>query len=210
VTRENAISLQNFSVKLEFLETIKAVDGVVYNIKYHQRRYETVLSSYGIKQFVELSRLIDAPKEGLFRCRLVYDLEGNIACSYHPYVKRTITSLKLVSADEVEYSKKYANRESLDALFAKRAGCDDILIVKNGLLCDTSIANIALYDGRNWMTPKEPLLAGATRARLFESGFLTPKEIRVEDLKEYTQIALMNAMIDFDIIADKKIEEIIC
>ena len=197
-------------MKLEFLETVKALDGVVYNIEYHQRRYEAVLGFYDIKQFVELSRLIDAPKDGLYRCRLVYDLEGNITCSYYPYVKRRTASLKLVSADKLEYSKKYADREALEALFAKRAGCDDILIVKNGLLCDTSIANIALYDGKNWVTPKEPLLAGTTRTRLLENSFLTPKEIRVEDLKEYTEIALMNAMIDFDIIADKKIEEIIC
>ena len=197
-------------MKLEFLETIKALDGVVYNIEYHQRRYEAVLSSYGIKQFVELSTLVDAPKEGLYRCRLVYDLEGNVACSYYPYVKRRTASLKLVTADKLEYSKKYADREALDTLFAKRAGCDDILIVKNGLLRDTSIANIALYDGKNWVTPKEPLLAGTTRERLLESGFLIQKDIRVEDLKEYMQMAVMNAMIDFDIIADKKIEEIIC
>ncbi|MBA1432295.1 MAG: aminotransferase class IV [Epsilonproteobacteria bacterium] len=197
-------------MKIEFLETIKVVDGLASNLEYHQRRYEAVLNSYGIKQFAELSTLIDAPKEGLYRCRLVYDLKGNIACSYHPYVKRKIASLKLITADKLEYSKKYADREALDALFAKRSGCDDVLIVKNGLLYDTTIANIALFDGKKWVTPKKPLLTGTTRERLLESGFLTPKDISVSDLKEYTQIAVMNAMIDFDIIADKKIEEIIC
>jgi len=32
----------------------------------------------------------------------------------------------------------------------------------------------------------------------------------VDSLKRFHKIALMNAMIDFDIIADKKIEELIC
>ena len=98
----------------------------------------------------------------------------------------------------------------MELLFSQKENCDEILIVKNGLLCDTSIANIALFDGRKWMTPKTPLLEGTTRQRLLESGFLTVKDIAVEDLKMYSQMALMNAMIDFDIIADKKIEEIIC
>ena len=208
--RESVTSLQNFSVKIEFLETIKAVDGVLFHIEYHQRRYEAVLRSYGITEKKELSALLDAPKKGLYRCRVVYDLVGNISCSYHPYTKRKISRLKLLHADELEYSKKYANREALDALFAQRESCDDILIVKNGLLCDTTIANIALFDTKEWVTPKRALLAGTTRERLLESGFLTLRDIDVEDLQKYTQIALMNAMIDFDIIADKKIEEIIC
>ncbi len=210
MTQESVTSLQNFSVKIEFLETIKAVDGVLFHIEYHQRRYETVLRSYAIKEKIELAEILDAPKEGLYRCRVVYDLEGNISCSYHPYTKRQISRLKLLHADELEYSKKYANREALDALFAQRESCDDILIVKNGLLCDTTITNIALFNTKEWVTPKRPLLEGTTRERLLESGFLTPRDIRVEDLQEYTQIAVMNAMIDFDIIADKKIEEIIC
>ena len=210
MTQESVTSLQNFSVKIEFLETIKAVDGVLFHIEYHQRRYEAVLRSYGIKEKIELAEILDAPKEGLYRCRVVYDLEGNIQCSYHPYIKRDIARLKLLHADKLEYSKKYANRDALDALFAQRESCDDILIVKNGLLCDTTIANIALFDTKEWVTPKRPLLEGTTRERLLESGFLTPRDIRVEDLQEYTQIAVMNAMIDFDIIADKKIEEIIC
>ncbi len=210
MTRENVISLQNSSVKIDFLETIKALDGCVYNINYHQKRYESVLSSYGIKECIELKDIIHPPQNALQRCRVIYNLEGDIECSYHPYEKRKVERLKLLHADTLEYAHKYANRESLELLFSQREHCDDILIVKNGLLCDTSIANIALFDGKKWVTPKIPLLEGTTRQRLLESGFLTVKDIAVEDLKMYSQMALTNAMIDFDIIADKKIEEIIC
>jgi len=183
---------------------------VLFHIEYHQRRYEAVLRSYGVTEKRELATILNAPKKGLYRCRLVYDLEGNIHCSYHPYTKRQIESLKLLHADNLEYSHKYVNREALDALFEKRGACDDILIIKNGFICDTTIANVAFFDGAEWFTPKKPLLAGTTRARLLKNGFLTPKEIRAEDMDNYLQIAVMNAMIDFDIIADKKIEEIIC
>jgi 4-amino-4-deoxychorismate lyase len=189
-------------VKLEFLETIKAHNGTLYHMEYHQKRYENVLRSYGVREFHSLKEQIETPQEGLFRCRVLYDLEGNIECSYHPYKKRTISSLKLIRDDTIEYRYKYANRDALDALFAKKGSCDDILIVKNGLLCDTSIANIALFDGKNWVTPKEPLLEGTTRARLLDEGFLIKKDIQEDALKNYSKIALMNAMIDFDIIAE--------
>jgi len=197
-------------MKIEFLETIKICDGKIYNIEYHQKRYESVLQSYAIEHCENLQRLINAPKKGLYRCRVVYDLKNNIRCSYHPYVKRTIESLKLVVAEELEYSKKYANRDALDRLFKKRGVCDDILIVQNGLVCDTTIANVAFFDRQRWVTPKKPLLAGTTRQRLLESGFLQTADIAVEDLKKFTKMAVMNAMVDFDIIADKKIEEIMC
>jgi len=88
--------------------------------------------------------------------------------------------------------------------------CDDILIIKKGLVSDTSIANIAFYDGKLWFTPKAALLKGTCRTRLLLEGKIIEKEIRVEDIKKYKKIALMNAMIDFDIIASDNIEEIIC
>ena len=74
----------------------------------------------------------------------------------------------------------------------------------------TSIANIAFFDGVDWISPKKPLLKGTTRARLLKERKLILKDIRKDDLKAFTKAALMNAMIDFDIIAEDKIEELIC
>jgi 4-amino-4-deoxychorismate lyase len=196
-------------MKIEFLETIKVLDGKLLHLHYHQKRYESVLASYGIEHFNSLSTYIKAPKEGLFRCRIIYDLHGKIDVSFYPYQKRMINSLKLLEADELCYEKKFAQREVLDELFEQRERCDDVLIVKNGYITDTSIANIALFDGEQWFTPTEPLLRGTTRQRLIETGFLLLRDISVESLKNYDKMAVMNAMVDFDIIA-KKIEEIIC
>jgi 4-amino-4-deoxychorismate lyase len=118
--------------------------------------------------------------------------------------------LKLIEHNSLEYSKKYVNREPLERLYAQREECDDILIVQNGYIKDTTIANVAFFDGRDWLTPSEPLLNGTTRERLLQEGFLKTEDIRVDALKRFQKMALMNAMIDFDIIADKKIEELIC
>ena len=66
-------------------------------------------------------------------------------------------------------------QKKLNSLFQIRQDKDDILIVKNGLLTDTSIANIALYDGNDWYTPLHPLLKGTKRAELLDKGVLKEK-----------------------------------
>ena len=204
------ISLQNSLVTTKFLETIKVQDGKFFHLAYHQQRYERTLRSVGVEKFMELNDVLQPPETGLYRCRLIYSAEGELTQHYHPYEKREIKRLKLIASEDIVYDKKYAKREVLDALFAKREACDDIIIVKQGLITDTTIANIACLIDNEWLTPKRPLLAGTTRQRLLESGFLKEADITAVTVKSCQKLALMNAMIDFDIIADKNVEEIIC
>ncbi|MEA1955689.1 MAG: aminotransferase class IV [Campylobacterota bacterium] len=181
----------------EYLETIKALNGELYHLKYHEKRSE----------IENIESYLNPPKDGLYRCRLVYS-DDKIDVTYHRYKKREINSLKLIYDDNISYSKKSTDRAELNNLFIQKDDCDDVLIVKNGLITDTSIANIALYKNGIWFTPKTPLLKGTTRARLLEESFLFEIDIKVENIKEYTKIALLNAMIDFDIIPTLKIKGI--
>ena len=84
---------------------------------------------------------------------------------------------------------------------------DEIIIEKGGYLTGTTISNIAFYDGERWLTPEHPLLPGTMRAKLLDEGFLHRKEIRKEDLKNYSQIALMNSMIGFKVLNNFTIEQ---
>ena len=192
-----------------FLETLKSVDGKVQNLSFHQARYESVLHSLGVKKFPRLSKYLHPPKDSIQRCRIIYTQE-NLSVSYHPYVKRSVKLLKLMYDDTIEYEKKYANREILDKLFSQKEEADDILIIKNEKVTDTSIANIAFFDGKKWLTPKEPLLQGTTRQRLLDNGFLKEADIYEKDLKQYKKVALLNAMIDFDIISEENTRDIYC
>lgn len=76
---------------------------------------------------------------------------------------------------------------------------DDILIVRHGLITDTSFSNILLLDGMQWVTPAEPLLAGTCRARLLQQQRIIAKTIHLEDLSKYSHFMLINAMRDFDL-----------
>ncbi|WP_457749823.1 aminotransferase class IV family protein [Sulfurimonas sp.] len=190
---------------MQYLETIKALDGELYNLKYHQKRLDETIKNSNII----LKDIVLPPASGLFRCRVVYDAK-NYEVTYHPYKKKNIKTLKLVCDDEISYARKYCERSAIDVLMQKKSFCDDILIVKNGLVTDTSIANIAFKYKNNWLTPKKPLLAGTTRARLLQNHKIVEEDISVKDLENFTQVALMNAMIDFDIIPNENIREIIC
>jgi hypothetical protein len=61
-------------VNHSFLETIKSFDGEVHHLSYHQKRYEKVLASS--KNVKDLASLLFAPSLGLYKCKIVYTLEG--------------------------------------------------------------------------------------------------------------------------------------
>ena len=151
----------------------------------------------GVKNNYQLEQLISPPDNNLYRCRITYD-EENITVEYIPYTPRAISTLQLIQADTLDYALKYANRKELNTLFAQRESADDILMIKDGLVTDTSIANIAFYDGKQWLTPKHPLLHGTTRARLLNEKKIIEADIKSSDVEQYTEFALMNAMIGFN------------
>jgi len=53
---------------------------------------------------------------------------------------------------------------------------------------------------KQWFTPEEPLLQGTMRAKLLDEDFLQTRQIKKSDLKNYTHVALMNAMIGFKVL----------
>lgn len=178
------------------LETIRCENGVALNLAYHQARLNRSLQTLNSSQNYNLSSLIIPPSNGVYRCRFLYD--GTLySVEFLPYISRIISSLKLVHNNTIEYPLKYSDRETLNALFEQRGECDDVLIVKNGFLSDTTVANIALKINGRWLTPDTPLLMGTTRSRLIVEGLLSPAPLRPEDITKANKIALMNAMVGF-------------
>ncbi len=187
------------------LETIKIEDGKVSNLSYHQARFDKSRKDlFAISKRIDLNTVITAPKSGLYRCRILYDKIIR-SIEYIPYKEKNITKLKIVPL-AIDYTYKYANRETFTKLLQAYSTYDEIIIEKEGYLTDTTISNIAFYDGEKWLTPSHPLLPGTMRAKLLDEGFLHKKEIKKEDLKNYSQIALMNSMIGFKILNNFTIE----
>ncbi len=182
-----------------FIETIRIDNGRVCNLPYHNRRLNDTRAHFWPESTpLQLSdHLFPGCKAGIVKARVVYGEKGIEDASYSSYVMRHVHSLALIQADDIDYTYKSTGREPLNRLFALRGVCDDILIVKQGLLTDTSIANIAFYNGTHWYTPAHPLLKGTKRAALLEEGILQEKDIRPEDLSSFSTVRLFNAMIDW-------------
>jgi 4-amino-4-deoxychorismate lyase len=145
-------------------------------------------------QLHEILSSISIPPTGLYRCKVIYDL-NSISVEFFPYTPRVINSLQLIEMPpDFDYSYKYADRTVLENLFSQRRDGDDILISRDGWITDTSIANIAFRKGVRWYTPSIPLLAGTTWKRLVSSGILIPCPIHQDDLLRFDAFRIFNAM----------------
>lgn len=185
----------------QLLETIKCNNGKLFNLAFHQARFDVARKNFfALSEKICLRDQIEIPancKKGLFRCRVIYS-EKIEKIEFLPHKFREIKSLKLIEDNEIDYRFKYSNRERLDELFEKRGNCDDILIVKNGLITDSFTANPVFFDGKRWWTPDTPLLPGTQRARLIEEKKLSICRITVNNLSKYKKVGLINAMQNFE------------
>ena len=184
----------------QFFETIAILNGKPRNIAYHNRRLNSTVQAYHeTSELVDLEAALQTPKHvqsGLWKCKVIFDQSiRNII--YEPYTLRQFNRFKLIVADDLEYQHKEVDRQFLNSLYDQRGDCNDIIIVKNGLLTDTSIANIAFYDGKVWLTPRHPLLSGTVRQRLLENSFLHKADITSSMIDSFKDFAIMNAMMEF-------------
>jgi len=178
-----------------YFETIKCKDEDIFNLSYHQERISRTI---GLN--INLEEYIYPPNDKLLKCKVIYDKNGILDISFNLYTPREITSFKIVVDDTIDYKYKSTNRDKIDSLFSQKEDANEIIIIKNGLVTDTSIANIAIFDGKLWITAKQPLLQGTCRARLLEQKDIIQKDITIQQLLKAKKIALLNAMIGFEIL----------
>jgi 4-amino-4-deoxychorismate lyase len=183
------------------VESIKLKDGKLFNPEYHQKRMNCALAElFPEADSIDLQTVISIPDEsntGLFKVRVLYGPELE-KVEFEPYQFRTIQSLKIVYHETIDYHLKYTNRQILQQLFASRGECDDIIIIKNGLVTDAFAANILFFDGQKWITPNSPLLKGTQRQLLLDQGIISEQEISEEDIPAFQKVGLVNAMMSFD------------
>jgi 4-amino-4-deoxychorismate lyase len=183
------------------IETIRIENGVPSLLRFHQERMDrTRKELFGLKEGCDLAEHFTAfslPGSGLWKSRVTYGamIENT---EFELYMKKSIQSLQIVVADDFSYDHKYANREGIQQLYSLRKQADDILIIKNQLLTDTSYCNIALWNGQNWITPLHPLLKGVRRESLIRSGKIQSGDISINDLKNFYFVKLFNAMVSFE------------
>lgn len=126
---------------------------------------------------------------------MIYDKE-DISIEFIPYQLSHKTSYKLITID-FDYEHKFLDRTAIDALMQGIQKECELIFVKDGLITDSSIANVACFINNQWLTPKKPLLLGTTRSRLLNEKKLILADIEVEDFNKAEKIAFFNALTGF-------------
>ena len=185
------------------VETIKILNGEICNLLYHQRRLEYSFEVYfKEKAFYLLQDVITIPKEfskGLVKLRFLY-AKKDYKLEFFYYTPHKINILKVIENNKIDYLLKFTDRSQINRLLKQKGDCDDILIVKNGFITDTSIANIVFYNGNEWVTPATPLLKGTCRDRLLKEGKIKEEIIKINDLHKFKSFCLINAMLCGDLL----------
>jgi 4-amino-4-deoxychorismate lyase len=186
---------------LQFIETICFENGDFNNLPLHEERMNRTRNHFfGILEPLFLKPFLEIPIQMAIhkvKCRVTY-AEKIENIEYELYNKRFIKSLKCVINETLEYSYKFANRNALTALHQMRQQCDEILIVRNGLITDTTFSNIVFQKEGIWYTPTTPLLPGIRRADYLNKRLIQTTTIRPDELHLYQEARLINAMISLE------------
>lgn len=178
-----------------FLESIACQNGEFPLLEFHQQRVNSTFVCFypGVAPLNLEELLSEIPLSGKFKCRVLYDNLG-AQVEFGEYQPRKIETIKLVESD-IDYSFKFADRSELNSL-VQQSGTDEIILVKNGLITDSSYSNLAFFDGDKWWTPKSPLLKGVRRESLLQVGILSEMDISIHHMSSFEKVSLINAMLD--------------
>jgi 4-amino-4-deoxychorismate lyase len=185
----------------QLLETIKIVNGQPQFLTFHQQRFnQTRRALWHCRDIINLADLLqDIPKLGVYRCRVIYRQTVE-RIEYIPYISKIFKCFTAITDNTLHYNHKFLQRDGLQQLFSRRKNADDILIIQQGMITDTSIANVAFFDNNQWLTPRQPLLHGTTRERFLQHNEIFEADIAISDLMKFSKMALMNAMLGFYVV----------
>jgi len=182
-------------------ESVCIENSQIKNADYHEARFRRSYMqlykthpTYSLFDGIHLTNLDPTLK---YKLRIGYKQHGT-RFSFSEYDNSIPSSLKPVSDDAISYNVKRNNRKKLNNLYKQKGDFDDVLIIKNGLVTDTSYANILLKDSKQIVTPSTPLLEGTCRARLLDENKITEKRILEADIQNFKSFQLINALNDFD------------
>ncbi len=79
-----------------------------------------------------------------------------------------------------------------------KSKAEEIIIVKNNHITDTSFSNLLFLKGKDWFTPNTYLLNGVQRQHLLKNKKIKEAEITLQNIKQFSHFQIINALNDFD------------
>lgn len=195
----------------QFIESIKVEDQKAFLMEFHQKRVNDTFAHFGAQGSIDLEKIfksLEHDEDGLYKLRIVYDLNRNFKHQMIPYAIPEIENFQLVENNSYDYSFKFEDRKEFEKMKTK-AKTEEIIIVKNNHITDTSYTNILFLKGETWYTPTTYLLNGVMRQHLLKEKKIKEAEITLQNIREFTHFQLINSMNDFDDMFIYPIERIV-
>ncbi|MGC4130543.1 MAG: aminotransferase class IV [Bergeyella sp.] len=184
-----------------FIESIKVEDQKAGLLELHQKRVDETFAHFGKADSAisveSIFRSLEHDEDGLYKLRIAYNLEGDFRTQMIPYAIPEIDDFQLIENNELDYSFKYEDRAEFEKMKDK-ASAEEIIIVQNGHITDTSFSNLLFLKKKEWFTPATYLLNGVQRQHLLKTNKIKESEITMENIREYSHFQIINAMNDFD------------
>lgn len=194
-----------------FIESIKIEDQKAFLLDLHQKRVNQTFAHFGKEGSINLAIIfknLEHDEDGLYKLRIVYDLDKKFTTQLIPYAIPEIENFQLVENNSYDYSFKFEDRKEFERMKTK-AKTEEIIVVKNNHITDTSYTNILFLKGKEWFTPTTYLLNGVMRQHLLHEKKIKEIEITLQNIKEFSHFQLINAMNDFDDMFIYPIERIV-
>lgn len=183
-----------------FIESIKVEDQKLFLENLHQQRVNDTFKHFGKEGSLDLGKIfkkLDHDEDGLYKMRIAYDLDRNYQVQMIPYAIPEIQHFELVENNCFDYPFKFEDRREFEKMKAK-SKAQEIIIVKNNHITDTSYTNLLFLKGKEWFTPKTYLLNGVQRQHLLKTKKIKETDINLQNLREFSHFQLINALNDFD------------
>ncbi|HQO23197.1 MAG TPA: aminotransferase class IV [Spirochaetota bacterium] len=190
--------MKNLSEKypFRFIETVRIENGTLCNCDLHDERImQTFLKYFPHKTPFTLMDIQPDYCHGIGRCKLrILYSENDIDHSVSEYKPKKIRSAAVVECNDAEYSFKHEDRSLFSSIINNNY--DEIIILKNGFVTDSTFSNLAFYDSGKWFTPETFLLNGTMRQSLLADNIIHEKRIAAEDIRNFEKISFINSMLD--------------
>lgn len=194
-----------------FIESIKVENQKAFLLDYHQKRVNETFQQFGSPNPIQIEKIfagLEHDEDGLFKLRIVYGLDRSFKTQMIPYAIPEIENFALVEHHTLEYSFKFEDRKEFEKMKAK-ARAEEIIIVKNNEITDTSFSNLIFKKGKEWYTPSSFLLNGVQRQYLLNKNKIREMPINLQNISQFSHFQIINALNDFDDMFIYPIEKII-
>ena len=193
-------------------ESIRVDNGQIPLLNFHQERvdlsYSTVfkkVNTYNLQECIEPF----LKKEGTQKCRFIYDDKKYRIeiIDYHLIEPKRIGWLKI--DPNFTYPFKYYDRSFFTRIKDSYSGFNEILLVKNDMITDSTYCNLIVYAKDNWIIPQTCLLNGVERTRIISEYNFAIEPITIDEFLSAKEYKLINAMRPFEGVEARKPHETI-